>query len=644
MRWLAYLVSQYVWLAVVVAALCLAMYVPRYDAVPPIASAASRSPFDPALLPDVFIHFSDVHLNHRNLLRQGNWSLALNITDGLMGAPPAIITGDLADNFPEAKIPKYGRPQAEDLPEYIDVLRAHPNITYADVAGNHDLFGVLGFHSPQSYYARYKNVSQNEFRLSIVNWQIGSHNVTLLLANPFEFPSPHPPLMYNVRATRVLLDLLEDAVDSLGNSTNAFCVHYPFNMWKLNRRSKKGRTIGEILTAGNVHWYLSGHLHPPEPIVQHHGPLLEVVGVDLMEHHTFGVVTLDNGRFAYHTVNIIAEPPKLTFVTHPVRKHQLTPWTVFNDPNTSVRLISFQNATNPPSISVSGDARGALNCTRFEARRYWLCSLPLPADSHGDLSITFSGDYTGTVDFVVANSVTLPKEFRYEDSDVLPIFIAFWVIWALQLVIVLPFGLGMDFTTSYFNWLENDAFAIIKVSHWPFSIIGGFLGMKLRINRLPWLDRISLLVAVLWAAAGPFIITNVEGHVGAVWAGGHIIDGQTTWFVWGGRFALMYCAAVVAPHIIWSSALAVFPHPANLLDAAVVLGALAGNLVVAIRYGSESAGKLAAIAPGFVLVPLYLYVLAIVRAVAAYVEYRQATAVAHPSLIDQGLGEASPLY
>jgi hypothetical protein len=71
---------------------------------------------------------------------------------------------------------------------------------------------------------------------------------------------------------------------------------------------------------------------------------------------------------------------------------------------------------------------------------------------------------------------------------------------------------------------------------------------------------------------------------------------------------------------------------------------LARHIRITIRYGSESAGKLAAIAPGFVLVPLYLYVLAIVQGVRVFREYRQAALVSHPSLIDPGLGELSPLY
>jgi hypothetical protein len=83
----------------------------------------------------------------------------------------------------------------------------------------------------------------------------------------------------------------------------------------------------------------------------------------------------------------------------------------------------------------------------------------------------------------------------------LPKFIAFWVIWALQPVIVLPFGPAKGFTTTYSNWLENDAFAIVKVSHLSFSAVGRFLAMNSELT--------GSTEPFPVASSGPFIVTSV---------------------------------------------------------------------------------------------------------------------------------------
>jgi hypothetical protein len=619
LRWPAYVASQFVWLIPLALAGILLILLPHPHESGRIDSRPPDPPFNRSRPLDVFVHAADVHANHNIPSRQTNWSYVLGLVDGAMRAPPLVVTGDLADDFPRAAPPRYGEQQPADLPLYIAALRAHPNISYIDLAGNHDMFAIRSFDSNDNHFRRYKNVSNEQFRISIAKWRLRNHNFTIVLADPFEFPTPHPPLLYFVRASEAFLDALEDAVDDLPSDTiNIFCAHYAFNLWVFDKRSKKGRTIHDILTSGRFHLYLSGHSHPTHPIVQHHGPLLEVVGVDLIEHFGFNVVTFDNGRFAYHSVNVFQ--PKFTFVTNPVPRTQVTAWAPFSDPNTDLRVIVYPSGIQsprpiraeftpqPPNIRVDGSVSGQLACEWVTPHFYWLCSHPLDLGP-GDHSVTFSGDYVGVLHFVIGDHVASFWEDGYEKF-----YVVFALVWVFCIFIAVPINLPGGFAARYTRWLEGDT---QNSSYWPLSICCGFIGVKIRVSQLPWIGRISLLVAVMWGPIGPLVFTNIGGKVGFVWLVGHWLGGSgPSVFVWGGLFGLIYMLAIVVPALVLLSGLSIFPHLANVIDVVGALVGLAVHLVFAITYGTESTGSVRMLcAPGLVIIPVYLWVLVCVIAV-----------------------------
>jgi predicted MPP superfamily phosphohydrolase len=605
----------------------------------PITSRPPDPPFDRHRLPDVFIHAADIHANHNIPSRQTNWSAVLSLVDENMKAPPLVVTGDLADDFPKAVPPRYGQQQPEDLPLYIEQLAAHPRIQYLDLAGNHDMFAINSFDSDENHLGRSKDVSNEQFRISVETWYLPKHNFTIILANPFEFPTPHPPLLYLVRASGAFLDALEDAVDGLPDDTiNIFCAHFAFNLWVFDRRSKKGRTIHQILTSGSFHLYLSGHSHPTHPIVQHHGPLIEVVGVDLIEHFGFNVVTFDNGRFAYHSVNVFE--PKLTFVTNPVPRTQVTTWAPFSDQDTPLRVIVYPSVTpthiesppQPPNIRVDGSVSGQLFCEWIPSCGYWLCWHPLGLGP-GDHSVTFSEDYDGVLRFVIGDHVASFWEDGYEKFYVVPIYVVFALAWAFCVFIAILVNLPARFAVRYTRWVEKIP---QEGSYWALSICCGFIGMKIRVSQLPWICRISLIVAVLWGPVGPLVFTTVEGKVGFVWLAGHWLAGSApSVFVWGGLFGLIYMLVIVFPAMILPSGLSVFPHWANVIDLVAALLRLAIHLVFAITYGTESTGSVRMLcAPGLAIIPVYLWVLVCVLAVRRLV--RRTPGKTNVFLLDQG--------
>jgi hypothetical protein len=78
---------------------------------------------------------------------------------------------------------------------------------------------------------------------------------------------------------------------------------------------------------------------------------------------------------------------------------------------------------------------------------------------------------------------------------------------------------------------------------------------------------------------------------------------------------MMYMIAVVVPALVLLSGLSVFPHFANVIDLVGALVGLAFHLMFAITYGTESAGSLGMLyAPGFVVIPVYLWILVCVIA------------------------------
>jgi hypothetical protein len=331
--------------------------------------------------------------------------------------------------------------------------------------------------------------------------------------------------------------------------------------------------------------------------------MLEVVGSDTMRHHKMAVLTVDNGRIGYHEVNI--DDPSLFFVTNPIDKTRLFAGQVFNESGTSLRLIAF--TPHRPVISVRGAAQGQLSCDR--APDFWLCSTPLVLPP-GDYSVDFEGDFTSSLRFTVANA-TLPfREKVYPLSYTTQEYIAVALCFLLHLIITIPLPIGGAMWEKYLEWLSGDSSG--GWQYWLFSILSGFIAVRMRVQTLPHIMRWSLLFVAIAPVCIPLVITSVEGHIGGVWLLGHICDGHLTFYVFAPLLVLGYQALILMPIIIIYAAIAAPRHPVQFADLGFALLSLAGLIGFDLKYATESAGSARAlVAPLLSFVPMWLWGLAV---------------------------------
>lgn len=118
-----------------------------------------------------------------------------------------------------------------------------------------------------------------------------------------------------------------------------FLSHFPISQFNFGRSSALEKQFYNLITNTRPILYLSGHLHPSQKLISHHNNLIEFVGIDLRNHHSFALLTFDNGNRVYHIID--TENPVRTFVTSPAPVDQLSLEHVFNNGKIGLRFIIF---------------------------------------------------------------------------------------------------------------------------------------------------------------------------------------------------------------------------------------------------------------------------------------------------------------
>ena len=105
--------------------------------------------------PLLFTHISDIHISNFKAINEYR---TLFRTVKKLGANFHLFTGDLVDNYEKQTFPKVGKQMLKDYKNYKELIENELyNETILDVAGNHDMFGVL---SPFDYDCGYLNISK----------------------------------------------------------------------------------------------------------------------------------------------------------------------------------------------------------------------------------------------------------------------------------------------------------------------------------------------------------------------------------------------------------------------------------------------------------------------------------------------------
>jgi hypothetical protein len=294
---------------------------------------------------------------------------------------------------------------------------------------------------------------------------------------------------------------------------------------------------------------LTGHLHPSRRYVQHFGGVIEFVGTDLVWHNTFGLISIDNGRAAYHQIELDQVPTAI--LTFPVPKEQLSQFVDFEASNAEIRVISFKNESL--EIRVSGAVSGTLTKIR-QLRMGWLYTLPLDLPA-GEYHLSFRGDWSHEIDFVVGNSAKLDREKIYGYPNfVYAGIIGGFVGWLIELIIVFPFFYPAITSTVEF-WIHGEK----DGNHWVFVIFLGFLSVRHRLRKLPIWIRIGFIVMVVWPLFLPTAGLAVGNFHGIVWAYGFVLDSSNFFDPWATLFNSFYAVLILLPLILFGSGLAMSP-------------------------------------------------------------------------------------
>ncbi|OHT00152.1 Ser/Thr protein phosphatase [Tritrichomonas foetus] len=620
-RYIPYLISQYAWIMVLAVFVCIPFMIPRNNETGIINSRQNYTKFNSSSIPVTFAHITDPHVNTKIPKNNKNFESAVNILNDIIKPTYTFITGDLADNFQGLSIPKYGKQMPKDFDLYINISNGLKNTKIVETDGNHDLFGIYDFNSKKKSN---ENQTLSEYRISVFELNTnGPSNFSLIAMNPYNFPSPHPPLLFYAHPDREFLDLLEENIQSEKQKGNEIILfnHFPYHHWKYGASSSQGNTFHEILHKYDIGFLIDGHLHPDMPYLQHHKDILEIIGTDLKDHDRFGIVVIDNDRLSYHSIDVTKDYQKnaLAFVTNPLPNEVLTSHQIFNEKVTSLRMVVYSADVSPKihaKILQNSLIDTDLTCQKEnDHQMFYLCQAELSLEfGTYEIEITSSNlkNVDQTIKFTIGDSIPSFTEKVYQRSStyVSPYFVQMAIVWIFLLIINVPYPLP-TFLKNYMPWIEG----LTNDSKWLVSFFLGFLTVKVRINRLPKLIRYSLLIGVIWPFFMPLVFTNIGGHFSCVWTWGYLCEGAH-YDVWGQMFCLMYLSGVLLPVTIFSSALAIsLPLRWTLLleVCSPLVTFCYCDVYIVLRWCWETSGIYGSLlSPGFVIAPLYYYILLIV--------------------------------
>ena len=499
--------------------------------------------------PLVFTHISDIHISsehkekYENLFREAK----------KLNASFHLITGDLSDNYMKKRFPKVGKQNYKDWRLYKNLLEDEfYNETVIDISGNHDFFGVISpLHKKFGFldfsYSFNRNNTKNLEDFYVKNVSI--HGINFILVNPYIFPVVHPPYGFYAHTTKNLLNKLENTINQIRPCN--ILIHFPidFFWWK---KSSNGKTMGKLMKNKNVEYIFTGHTHPPNYQIKHHEHGgLEFIGTSVKKQKSFGVVTIDNGRLVYNLLEFKKKEKGKYFMTHPIPKEQISGAQIFNEKNTEIRIISYDENINNELV-VSGDFKGKMIYQRDLENGMKLYSMPLNITKNGEYKIKVKGpNCTIEREFYIGEKYKNKKEKKALSKAFFGLlFISAAIILFFLFIIVFP----IKFINLYYidDWIcgLNEG-----KCYWFQVIFISPLILNFRINtNNPLYFRIILFFFLIYSLILPFhFFEPIEGHSGYTFFCYILIKGKVIFEEWSIFFNNFYYWGVISPIAIVAS-------------------------------------------------------------------------------------------
>ena len=458
-----------------------------------------------------------------------------------------MITGDLGDNYKKKHFPKVGKQYYKDWRLYKNLLENEfYNETVIDIAGNHDMFGIIsplnknfGFLDCSFSFNRNNTKSLEDFYVKTEKIK----GLNFILVNPFIFPVVHPPYGFYPHTSKKLLDKLEKTINEIGECI--ILVHFPidFFWWK---KSSNGKTFGKLMKNKNIQYIFSGHTHPSDFQIKHHEKGgLEFIGTSTKKQKSFGVVTIDNGRLAYNLLEYKKENYEKYFMTHPIPDDQIASAQIFNEKNTEIRIISYDEEINN-NLTVSGDFNGKMIYQRDLENGMKLYSMPLNITKDGKYKIEVNGPNCKIKrKFYIGQKYKNKKEVKALSKAFFRLlFVSVAIILFFLFIIVFPIKfIDFQFIDDWICGLNEDK------CYWPQAIFLCPLILNYRINtNNPIYVRIILFFFLIYSLTLPFhFFEPIDGHTGYSFFCYILIKGKVIFEEWSIFFNNFYYWGVISP-------------------------------------------------------------------------------------------------
>ena len=421
------------------------------------------------------------------------------------------------------------------------------NETILDVAGNHDMFGVIspldddyGYLDISKVFTRNNTKTLTDFLLKTVNIE----GMNFILLHPFTFPMVHPPYNFYPHPSKQFLDLLEETINKVGPCS--ILTHYSVDIFG-NERNKNGNSFKDIMKNEKVQYIFTGHSHPSKFMIKHHkNGGLEFIGTSMKKTSDLGLVTIDNGRLVYNRVLLDEGKFECYYMTHPTPIEQLSKTHNFNEKKTEIRVISYKNEIED-NLYINGDFNGKLEFQRILRNGAKLYSMPINIKSDGEYEIIFRGNGCEIKrKFYVGENIELSGEQEDYYNTLSRLIIPLGVIILLNLLII-TFPLKIIDFSFIENWILEKGKG--KNYYWALCFFLCPFILNYRINRnAPIYFRIILFISCLYPLLLPFhFFAPIKEHIGYSFLCFYLIKNEIIYDEWSTFFNIVYFLLIISP-------------------------------------------------------------------------------------------------
>ena len=237
-------------------------------------------------------------------------------------------------------------------------------------------------------------------------------------------------------------------------------------------------------------------------------------------------------RLSFHQNKLGDEPDAI--LTYPIIKSQLSSQTVFNQPETPIRVVVFNPMVKSIQYSIdNNETTSSLKFLKYldENKSIALYSSVIEANlSEGVHKIKFKGDWTYETEFVIGSKVDLNiTEKIFGIRNVINTLLIGGTILLIFLIII---AFPIEF--SYGNKINKNIFDDNKNPKWI---------------------TIPLFISLLYPIILPTFFVEVEGHVGVLWSYGSLLKGKENYDVFGPILSSIYVFTVSLPSTLFASML-----------------------------------------------------------------------------------------